>query len=611
VRATDAAGNLSPYSNTASATAALSVTPRVAVITPIQSQQFTANSSGVTWSVNGVVGGSASVGTITSGGLYTPPAVVGSFTVQATTTAPVQSASATVFVTDYAGTFTHHNDNLRTGQNLHETVLSASNVTSTQFGQLFSYTLDGVPQASPLYVANVNVPGFGSRNVVYVATEHDSVYAFDADGLTSTALWHVSFVNPTAGITTVSPSDVGEPGDIAPEIGITGTPVIDPSTGTLYVVAKTKEVSGTSTNFVQRLHALDIATGSEKFGGPIVLQATVPGTGDGNDGAGHVPFNSLRENQRAALLLNNGTVYIAFGSHGDVSPYHGWVLAYDAQTLGQVFAFNDTPNGGLAGIWQGGAGPGADANGNVYFASGNGTFDANTGGADYGDSFTRLHPTTGAVVDYFTPHDQSTLDSMDLDLGSAGTLLLPDQPGLHPHLILGAGKNGTIYVVDRDNMGHFRSGNDNQIVQSLINVFPSGSQAGNYSAPVYFQAASGAQYMYFGPVRGTIQTFQVTNGLLSTAPVSHSAIIYDYPGATLAISADGTAHPILWALERPGGYSTSLPGVLHAYDATDLSTELYSGSLGDVAVKFTIPTVANGRVYVGSQGQLTAFGLLP
>jgi hypothetical protein len=378
------------------------------------------------------------------------------------------------------------------------------------------------------------------------------------------------------------------------------------------VVAKTKEVSGATTSFVQRLHALDITTGSERLGGPVVLQASVPGTGDGNDGAGHLPFIPLRENQREALLLNNGVVYIAFASHGDQSPFHGWVLAYDASTLAPVFAFNNTPNGSGAGIWQCGAGPGADANGYVYFVSGNGTFDANTGGVDYGDSFTKIHPTTGAVVDYFTPYDQDILDSQNLDLGSGGSMLLPDQPGVHPHLIVGAGKNKTIYLVDRDNMGHFSSGSDSQIVQSLINIFPNGvEEPGNFTSPVYFQAASGSQYVYFGPVQDTIQAFQLTNGLLSTAPVFHSATTYDYPGATLAISADGTAHPILWALERPGGYSTGLPGVLHAYDATNLSTELYSGSLGDVAVKFTIPTVANGRVYVGAQAQIAVFGLLP
>ena len=338
----------------------------------------------------------------------------------------------------------------------------------------------------------------------------------------------------------------------------------------------------------------------------------MPGTGDGTDGSGHVPFNSLRENQREALLLNNGTLYIAFASHGDQRPYHGWVLAYNASTLAQVFAFNNTPNGHEAGIWQSGSGPGADASGNVYFVSGNGTFDANTGGIDYGDSFTKISGTTGAVLDYFTPHDQSTLDSQNLDLGSGGSLLLPDQPGAHPHLIIGAGKNRTLYVVDRDNMGHFQSGSDSQIVQSLVNIFPNGVQEpGDFTSPVYFQAASGARYVYFGPVQDTIQAFQVSNGLLSTAPVFHSSATYDYPGATLAISANGTSNPILWALERPGGYTTSTSGVLHACDATNLATELFSASIGDIATKFTIPTVANGRVYVGAQGHLVAFGLLP
>jgi len=258
---------------------------------------------------------------------------------------PCAPAAAT-----YTGTFTYHNDNARTGQNLNETVLTWANVNQAQFGKKFSYPLDGIAYASPLYVANVPIPGQGGCNVVYVATEHDSVYAFDADGVNSNPLWKVTFINPAAGVTTVPAADTGECCDIALEIGITGTPVIDQGTGTLYVVAKTKE----GTNYVQRLHALDITTGAEKFGGPVVIQASIPGTGDGNDGNGNVPFNALRENQRPALLLNNGVVYIGFASHGDQTPYHGWVLGYEATTLQQVMAYNDTPNGGDGGIWHSG-----------------------------------------------------------------------------------------------------------------------------------------------------------------------------------------------------------------------------------------------------------------
>ena len=273
------------------------------------------------------------------------------------------------------GVFTYHNDNMRTGENLNETVLTPANVNSSTFGKLFSYPIDGLAIASPLYVAGVNIPGQGIHNVVYVATEHDSVYAFDADGLSSTPLWQVSFINPAAGITPVPAADTGETGDIPNEIGITGTPVIDPTTGTLYVVAATKEVVGSTTNYVQRLHALDITTGAEKFGGPVVIQASVPGTGDGASG-GQVPFNALRENQRTGLLLTNGVVYFGFASHGDVEPFHGWVLGYNATTLEQVLVYNDTANGSDGGIWMNGDGLATDSTGNLYFITGNGTFDA-------------------------------------------------------------------------------------------------------------------------------------------------------------------------------------------------------------------------------------------
>src|ERR1035441_3096829 len=280
-------------------------------------QQFTASGS-VTWSVDGVVGGSSTSGTINSTGLYSPPHSIGSHTVTATTSQ--SQASATVYISNYPGTYTFHNDNLRTGQNNNETVLTPANVNPVQFGKLFSYSIDGIAFASPLYVADVNIPSGGLHNIVYVATENDSVYAFDADGLSTTPLWHVSFLK--SGVTTVPCADVGECGDIPTQIGITSTPVIDQTGGTIYVVAATKE--GTST-WVQRLHALDITTGAEKFGGPVVLQASLPGTGSGSSG-GNVAFDPLRENQRAGLLLNGGVLYIAFGSHGDNSPWHGWVL---------------------------------------------------------------------------------------------------------------------------------------------------------------------------------------------------------------------------------------------------------------------------------------------
>ena len=368
-----------------------SVSPRAVDLTYTHAQQFTATGSNVTWSVNGVSGGSATTGTITVGGLYTPPSVAGTYTVTATTASPAQSASATVYVTNYAGTYTYHNDNLRTGQNLSETTLTLANVNPTEFGQIFADSLDGIAFASPLYVANVAIPGQGKHNVVYVATENDSVFAFDADVGSSTPLWKTSFINPAARITTVPAANTGETSDIPNQIGITGTPVIDPTTDTLYVVSATMVVAGGDTNYVQQLHALDITTGAEKFGGPVVIQASVPGTGAGVSGSS-VAFNNLYENQRAGLLLNNGVVYIAFGSHGDNGPWHGWVLGYNATTLQQAMVYNVTPNSIGGGIWQSGGALSTDETGNIYFSTGNGGFDVNMGGIDYGDSVEQTQP---------------------------------------------------------------------------------------------------------------------------------------------------------------------------------------------------------------------------
>ena len=591
-------------------TAGFSVSPRASVLTFTQTQQFTASTGfgNVTWLVDGVVGGSSSSGTITTAGLYTPPASVGTHTVTATTDQQ-QAANATVYVSNYAGTLTYHNDNLRTGQNNNETVLTPANVNPGQFGKLFSYSLDGIAFASPLYVANVSIPGKGFHNVVYVATENDSVYAFDADGLSSTPLWQVSFLR--TGVTPVPCADVGECGDIPTEIGITGTPVIDQASGTMYVVAKTKE----GANYVQRLHALDITTGAEKFGGPVVIAASVPGTGSGSSG-GQVAFDALRENQRPGLLLSNGVVYFAFGSHGDNTPWHGWVLGYNATTLQQVMAYNATPNDNGGGIWQSGGGLATDATGNIYFTTSNGGFDVNSGGVDYGDSIEKLAP-NGSVVDYFTPHDQLNMDVNNLDLGSAGPVLLVDQTtGPYPHLLISAGKGGTIYVINRDNMGHYNSNSDNQIVQVLVGALPNGNEEiGNFSAPVYFNG-----YVYFAAVNDTLKAFQLTNGLLSTAPTSQSAAIYPIRGGSFAVSANGNTNGIVWAIQNNGpsaNNDSGVPGVLFAYDATNLANELYDSSQAggrdtmDWATKFSIPLVANGKVFVAGQTQLDAYGLLP
>jgi hypothetical protein len=443
-----------------------------------------------------------------------------------------------------------------------------------------------------------------------VATEHDSVYAFDADGLSNSPLWHVSFLG--SGVTTIPCGDTGECGDIPVEVGITGTPLIDQSTGTMYLVANTKE---NGSNYVQRLHALDITTGAEKFGGPVVLSGSVPGTGDGSSG-GNVAFDPLRECQRPGLLLSNGVVYFGFGSHGDNRPYHGWVLGYNATTLKQVMIYNATPNAFGGGIWQGGGGLASDSSGNIYYTTSNGTFDANTGGVDYGDTVQKLSP-SGTVVDYFTPYDQQNDDVNNLDLGAGGPVLLVDQTsGPYPHELISAGKSGTIYVVNRDNMGHYNPNNDNQIIQSLPGVLPHGdAEIGNFSTPVYFNG-----YVYYGAVNDYLKAFQLSNGLLSTAPTSQSPEIYPIRGGSFAISANGNTSGILWALQNNGAgpdNDTGAPGVLFAYDATNLANELYNSSQAgsrdtlDLAAKFAIPVVANGKVFVAGQTQLTIYGLLP
>jgi len=503
------------------------------------------------------------------------------------------------------GVYTWHYDNARTGQNSHETALTPSRMNPERFGKLFSYPVDGALYAQPLYVPDVALPGLGRRNVIYVATEHDSVYAFDADREASVPLWHVSFLRGQS--TTPATSEDLQCHDITPEIGITGTPVIDSSTGILYVVAKTKEINGSKTMFVQRLHALDITTGSEKLGGPVIIDASVLGKGEGNDGHGHVLFNARRENQRPALLLSRGIIYVAFASYCDKGPYHGWVLGYDAATLKQALVFNDTPDGTEGGIWQSGAGPAADAGGNLYFVTGNGTFDAVSGGRDLGDSFVRL-TSSGTVVDYFTPHDQQSLSEADLDIGSAGHILLPDQFGPHPHLIISAGKNSALYLVDRDRMGHYNANNDDQIVESIQDAFsPEGFAGGAFTAPVFWN-----DMIYFGAVGTPIEGFRLKNGVLTRTPVTHSAANYPFPGAAMTVSSNGVRNGILWAVEM--STSSAKPTILHAYDAENLQKELYRSDLAgsrdelDVGVKFASPMIANGKVYVRGQHRLTVLG---
>jgi Divergent InlB B-repeat domain len=504
---------------------------------------------------------------------------------------------------------TYHYDNARTGANTQEAVLTPSNVNSTQFGKLFSVPVQGFVFAHPLYMANVQNIAGGTHNVLFVATEHAILYAIDADN--GTILWQQSFINPPDN-TTVLSKEVSC-GDLKPEIGITGTPVIDPSTGTIYLVTKTKELGV----FFQRLHAIDIITHAEKFGGPVTISATVNGQ----------TFDPLKNHNRPGLLLENGHIVIAWASHCDNGPYHGWVMSYKAgvqptDTITQEAVFNGSPNGGLAGIWMAGDGVASDADGNLFFATGNGTYDGLTGG-DFGDSIMKLAaPSSGAfpILDWFTPWNQINLSNADEDLGSGGLLLLPDLPAgsAHQHLLTQMGKEGKIYLLDRDNMGQFCSTCttiDTQIVQEIP-----GATAGIWGSPAYW---NGSVYWGGGSEMGSgsdfVRAFSFNangSGLLSTSATSQSTMRFNYPTTTPVISADGNANGILWTLDN-SSYGSTCCQLLYAFDATNLGTMLYSSaqaassrdSLGG-AIKFTSPMVANGKVYVGSQNQVSVFGLL-
>jgi outer membrane protein assembly factor BamB len=506
---------------------------------------------------------------------------------------------------------TYHNDNSRRGLNDKETILTHANVNPAQFGKLFSQRTDGYSYAQPLYLPGVSIPGLGVHNVVYVATEHDTIFAFDADSnqaITKLPLWQRSFIDPVNGITTVASKADAACSDLVPEIGITGTPVIDAQTGTMYVVVRTKE----NGKFFQRLHALDVTTGAEKFGGPTVIKAKVKGSGDGAVN-GFVHFDPLRNNQRAGLLLVNGLIYVGWASHCDNGPYHGWVMSYDARTLQQNGVWNSTPNAGLGGVWQAGGAPAADDDGNVYFATGNGGFDADTGGLDFGDSVLKVGmPLNGQlpVFDYFTPHDQQFLNDQDLDLGSGGPMLLPTQrPGSpHQHLLTLGGKGGVIYLIDRDNMGHFNPNNDDQIVQSLpASISLTGGIAAWWHNTVYFV-----------PVFDTLKAFHFDpkTGLISPTPVSQTITFFDFPTALLSISSNGNKDAIVWA-PQDDGYSKGEPAILRAYDAHNLAHELYNSEENftrddpGAAGKFTVPTIANGKVYFTTHKRLVIYGLLP
>ena len=517
---------------------------------------------------------------------------------------------------------TQHNDIARTGANTSETMLMPSNVTTSQFGKLFSHPVDGYVYAQPLYVPGVTIGG-ATHNVVFVATENDSVYAFDADsnaGATNASpLWHVSLL--PSGATAVPASDLHQT-DIVPVIGITGTPVIDPAAGTLYVVAKSKE----SGAYVQRLHALSITSGADKVT-PVKLAASVPGNGTGSS-SGTLHFDPFWENQRPGLLLLNGRVYIGFSAHQDMGTWHGWILAYNASTLQQTGAWCSTPNGVDGGIWGAGSGLAADVPdptghpyGRILTATGNGKYDAvapnynNT--MDYGDSIVRLDLSGGVpsmvasgktVGDEFTPLNQSTLDSQDLDQGSGGTLLLPNAASAgQQHLLVQAGKKGIIYVVNQESMGGYHPTNTSDPQQK-------GTVGGMWSAPAYWNG-----FLYFWGMSDHLRAFKfnynTTTGAISLTASSTSAEFSNFPGSTPAVSASGTTNGIVWDV-LTASYASQGFEILQAHDALNVSKLLYASTQNQSrdnpgnAVKFVVPTVANGKVYVGAEYQISVYGLL-
>jgi outer membrane protein assembly factor BamB len=504
----------------------------------------------------------------------------------------------------HAGTdvLTYKNDLSRSGQNLSESTLTPGNVTASSFGLLRTLAVDGKVDAQPLYVSQINVSG-SLHNMVYAASEHDSVYAFDAD--TGSLLWQVSLLAPDE-----TPSDRHGCGQVTPEIGITSTPVIDRSAGahgTLYAVAMSKD---SSSAYHQRLHALDLATGAELLNGPAEISATFPAAGGGT-----TTFNAGQHEERAALLLLNGTIYTSWTSHCDIAPYFGWIIAFSESTLMRTAVLNVAANSGGTGpaIWMSGGGPAADSAGNIYLLTANGAFettlDANgfPNRQDYGNSFLKIATAGGTltVADYFTMYNEVAESSADEDLGSGGEMLLPDltdSSGSVRHLMVGAGKDGNIYVVDRDGMGRFNASGNTQIWQQLSGALPSGI----WSTPAYFNGT-----VYYGDSGGSLKAFPIANARLAAAPQSQSTAEFAYPGTAPSVSANGTSNAIVWAHEN------SNPAVLHAYDAANLAHELYNSNQAagnrdhfGAGNKFITPTIADGKVFVGTTAGVAVFGLL-
>jgi Immunoglobulin domain len=619
---TNSVGNATSTSATLTISSTSNSAPRITTqpanetVTVGQAATFTVVASGTPtptyqWQKNG-----ANIGGATAASYVTPPTVAGdsgsTFDVfVSNTVGSVSSSTATLTVnpvtTPPSGidVITYHYDNLRTGQNVNEKTLTPANVNQTKFGKLGSFNVDGHVDAQPLYLSNVAMPSKGTKNALYVVTEHDSVYAFDADsvnGSTSTVLWQSSML--ASGETS---SDDRGCGQVTPEIGITSTPVIDRTRNAIYLIAVSKTSGG---NYIHRIHALNLTTGAELFGGPTTITATYPGAG-ANSSGGNVVFDPKQYNERPGLLQIGGTIYTTWGSHCDAGPYTSWAMSYSADTLQQTSVVDLVPNGNEGGIWMAGTAPAADATGNIYFIVGNGDFGTTLDGSGFpankncGNCFAKISSSAPlTLLDYFTPLNTVSESNADTDFGSGGPLLLPDvvdSNGTTRHLAVGSGKDSIIYVVDRDNMGKFHSSQDN-IYQQISGQI----SGGVWAKPSYFNNT-----VYYGAVGDSIKAFPIVTGKLATSPSSHSAHTFGYPGATPSISANGATNGIVWVVENGG------TGVLHAYDATNLATELYNSSQAANSRdtfsgnKFITPMVANGKVYVGTQSSVTAFGLLP
>jgi hypothetical protein len=549
--------------------------------------------------------------TLTAG----PSAASGAYSVSITGTSGnlVHSAMLALSVTAAAAptgpdVTTYHYDNTRQGLNADETILTPANVNSADFGLLHTYPVDGKVDAQPLYIGGLALTDGQAENVLYVVTEHDSVYALNA--ATGVQLWKSTVLG--SGETT---SDAHGCNQISPEIGITATPVIDRSYGqhgAIFVVGMTKDANG---GYHQRLHALDLLTGAELSGSPTEIAASYPGKGEGSKN-GQVVFDPGQYAERVGLLLLNGNIYTGWTSHCDDQPYTGWVIGYGEKTLQQSSVLNLTPNGSEGSIWMSGDGLAADSSGNIYFLDANGSLDSGFTPSgfpsqnDYGNAIVKLSTTAGlAVSDYFEPYDTVAESNADIDLGSGGGMLLPDQTdssGKVRHLLVGAGKDHNIYVVDRDNMGKFNQStqNNSNLYQELQGALPGGA----WSGPAYFNNT-----VYYGGVGDLLKAYSITDARLSTSPTSESATAFAYPGATPSVSADGTKNGIVWALTS----ATGSAAILHAYDAGDLGDELYDStqaakgrdSFGN-GNKFLTPMVTNGMVFVGTPNSVAVFGLL-